>query len=390
MSATCTVDLPALRAALDAVKPFIPRKTLLPVMLNLRLDWDGAGTLTLTGNDLETWGSRRVAAQGTGAAWSGLVDPRRLADALPKGKGTITLDVDGYNLRIGGVTLRRESVEGMPPLPLTEEGRTMLLTREDVTRIADQVGACVSGDGYRPVLQGLCLSVDGEGMLEATASDGFRLGVYRAPVEGILNLGQVITVGAWWGKVEKVLGKDMGTGDLLLTVGKNAYLMETADGGAKTGGMVIAATFPRYDQLIPSERGRTVFTLDVAAMAEAVRKCAIVARDGSGIVRLQVEGEEKRLCVSARDADGTNTVEEQVAVDGVNVEQSAEGVPLTRVAVNAAYLRDLLAHAYGGRLTWYVGELSHPVLVVEADGKGRTVIMPMFVPWLKAKEGDKE
>ena len=63
---------------------------------------------------------------------------------------------------------------------------------------------------------------------------------------------------------------------------------------------LIQGTFPNYNQLIPGEYN-TSTVVDVDDFMRSARVAAIFARDGSGIVRLQVQPDRRRRLREAGD-----------------------------------------------------------------------------------------
>ncbi len=139
---------------------------------------------------------------------------------------------------------------------------------------------------------------------------------------------------------------------------------------------LIQGTFPNYSQLIPQScTSRAV--VDVAEFLRETRIASIFARDGSGIVRLQVNpGEELapgKLIISARAEEiGDNRGEIDAAVEG----------EAAKIAFNSKYLQDVLQVLDGGQVALETTSPSSPgVLRARGPDNYVHVVMPMFVQW---------
>jgi DNA polymerase-3 subunit beta len=137
---------------------------------------------------------------------------------------------------------------------------------------------------------------------------------------------------------------------------------------------LIQGTFPNYSQLIPAEYN-TRCTVNVDEFKREARIAAIFARDGSGIIRLQLQpgnGMPGKLTISARaDEIGDNQGEIDATVEG----------DASKIAFNSRYLQDVL-NALSGEV---VLDMTSPSSQGVFRPKGETdyvhVVMPMFVQW---------
>ncbi|MEX2081472.1 MAG: DNA polymerase III subunit beta, partial [Dehalococcoidia bacterium] len=137
---------------------------------------------------------------------------------------------------------------------------------------------------------------------------------------------------------------------------------------------LIQGTFPNYNQLIPADH-TTRCTVSADEFKRETRIAAIFARDGSGIVRLQMQpgnGAPGKLTVSARaDEIGDNNGEMDASIEG----------EASKIAFNSRYLQDVL-NALSGEVALETTSPSSPGVfrpVGETDYVH--VVMPMFVQW---------
>jgi DNA polymerase-3 subunit beta len=139
---------------------------------------------------------------------------------------------------------------------------------------------------------------------------------------------------------------------------------------------LIQGTFPNYTQLIPQAHTcRAV--VDLAEFLRETRIAAIFARDGSGIIRLQVMlGEELspgKLVISAR--------AEELGDNRGEIDASVEG-EAAKIAFNSRYLQDVLQVLDCSQVALETSGPSSPgVLRPVGQDNYVHVVMPMFVQW---------
>ena len=140
---------------------------------------------------------------------------------------------------------------------------------------------------------------------------------------------------------------------------------------------LMPGSFPNFRSLIPEEN-RSSVTVKQEDFMRAVRSAAIFARDGSGIVRLQLlDGEEGgRISISSRAEEmGDNQSEIDGSVEGEVDEES-------KIAFNNKYLSEVLDVLGDGEIAFEMSTASSPGVVRAVDKDGYThVVMPMFVQW---------
>ncbi len=139
---------------------------------------------------------------------------------------------------------------------------------------------------------------------------------------------------------------------------------------------LIQGTFPNYSQLIPESYGTRV-TVELEDFLRATRTASIFARDGSGIVRLQVSagdnGTTGQLMISSRAEElGDNQGEISAKVEGDDA----------KIAFNAKYLAEVLDVLGKGEVALETTSPSSPgVLRPVNTDEYIHVVMPMFVQW---------
>jgi DNA polymerase-3 subunit beta len=138
---------------------------------------------------------------------------------------------------------------------------------------------------------------------------------------------------------------------------------------------LIQGTFPNYRQLIPAGYS-TRAVISTPEFLRATKTSAIFARDGSGIVRLQITpdgGPSGKVSVSARS--------EQIGDNVGEIDAKVEG-EAAKIAFNGKYLTDVLGVIHEGEIALETTTPSSPGVIrpLGADNYVH-IIMPMFVQW---------
>ena len=146
--------------------------------------------------------------------------------------------------------------------------------------------------------------------------------------------------------------------------------------GVQMVSQLIQGTFPNYNQLIP-QSCNTKAVVSHADFMRATKSAAIFARDGSGIVRLQImpkaEGADAKIMISAQAEElGDNVNEMDAEVEGDEA----------KIAFNSKYLGDVLNVISQEKVILETTGSSSPgVIKPVGDDNYIHIVMPMFVQW---------
>jgi DNA polymerase-3 subunit beta len=162
--------------------------------------------------------------------------------------------------------------------------------------------------------------------------------------------------------------------EIMVNPGKSQILFRLKN--TELVSQLIQSTFPNYQQLIPQSYS-TRAVVSVGDFLRATRTASIFARDGSGIVRLEIApGEDPSpgsMKISARSEEvGDDMGEIDAVVDGEEA----------RIAFNGKYLSEVLGVIKESQVALEMTNPSSPGVIkpVGADNYIH-VIMPMFVQW---------
>lgn len=230
-------------------------------------------------------------------------------------------------------------------------GTSIELEPAGLRRMIDQVVFAAASDESRPTLTGVEVSFR-DGRINMVATDGYRLSVRSAPVEGMTappesavnvparSLSEVGRICAEADEQQKVLV-------LFPAESRNQILFQVwgkpdvkaSFHRVELVSQLIDARFPDYRGIIPkSHTTRTV--VDTASLLKAVRVASLFARDNANIVRMAVSqgtngnaGEGQLRITAASSEMGDNVSELDAMVEGTDLE----------IAFNARYLIDVLS-----------------------------------------------
>ncbi len=338
------------------------------------------GRLKLAATNLEiaitSWIGAKVEEEGA------ITVPARLlgdfVNSLPNESIEMSLAPRARQLRI--VCARNEAaVAGMdasdfPPIPAIREGVSLTLDPLSLRTAINQVEFAAAADDTRPVLTGIHLLRE-ERNLTLAAADGFRLAVHTLSLEEEASeRTEVIIPARAMREVNRLLADEEEPIEMTINSSRSQVLFRLKN--AELVAQLIQGTFPNYSQLIPKDHTcRAV--VDVAEFLRETRIAAIFARDGSGIIRVQVmPGEELspgKLVISAR--------AEELGDNRGEIDASMEGEE-AKIAFNSRYLQDVLQVLDCSQVALETSGPSSPgVLQPVGQDNYVHVIMPMFVQW---------
>jgi DNA polymerase-3 subunit beta len=373
----------SLAKGLSVVRPAVATRSTLPITQNVLLATD-SGRLRLSATDLEIalscWISAAIEEDGTTTVPARLFQD--LVSSLPPERVLLLLPPRSRTLRLtcarNEATLGSMDAEDFPPIPAVQSDAAIRLDRAALkTAIAHVVFAAATDDS-RPVLTGVHFLLEGNALTLA-AADGFRLAVYRLLLEDTVpERIEIIVPARALTELGRLLGDGEGPLEMMVNPNRSSVLFRLT--GKDTEIEMVAqlkqGAFPNYAQLIPKDYA-TRAIVDAKEFLRETKIAAIFARDGSGIVRLQIQpGEELtpgRLAISAR--------AEEVGDNHGEIDAQVEG-EASKIAFNSKYLQDVLSVLNEGKVALETKGPSQPGVIrpVGTDAYVH-VVMPMFVQW---------
>ena len=376
-----------LNKGLNIVGRAVATRTTLPITQNVMLSTDG-GRLKLSATNLEiaitTWIGAMVEEEGS------ITVPARLLTefigSLPSERVDIIMTPRPKSLQLtcgrSEAHINGTDAEEFPPIPTVADGLAAKLDPQVFKTAISQVAFAAATEESRPVLTGVKLELE-DSQFTMAAADGFRLAVHKGQLEeSVAEPISIILPSRTLNELNRFLGDENSSVQMTMTPAKGQALFKLTD--IEVVSQLIQGTFPNYSQLIP-QTYQTRSVLDLQQFLRAARSAAIFARDGSGIVRLQMTpsaeaaasegngGRAGKVMISARAEEmGDNQDEVDTIIEG---EES-------KIAFNSKYLLEVLSVMERGEVALETSTPSSPGVFKPIGSDTYVhVVMPMFVQW---------
>ena len=366
-----------LNKGLGIVGRAVAARTTLPITQNVLIATDES-RLKLVATNLEMaiscWIGAKVEEEGAITVPARLVT--EFAGSLPNdlidmtlGKHTLELKCARFKARINGL-----DAEDFPPIPQVSDGIATKIEAEALRQGISLVGFVAATEESRPVLTGVQLEFDGD-KLTLAAADGFRLAVHNAPLlSPVSDKAAVIMPARALNELSRFLTDQEEPVEITVNQQKSQALFRLKN--IEMVSQLIQGAFPNYSQLIPQSYV-TRAVLDVAEFLRAIKMASIFARDGSGIVRLE-------MTPGAELTPGKMNISAQAEEIGDNfgeIDAFIDGEP-AKIAFNARYISEVLSVLHQNQVALETTTPSSPgVLRPVGVDNYIHVVMPMFVQW---------
>ena len=335
----------------------LPTRPSMPVLAGLVLE-ASEDSVTLSSFDYEV-SSRVTIAADVQTPGTSLVSGRLLADITRSLPGApVQLSNEGTRVVItcgrSSFTLPTLPVEDYPSLPTMPDSSGDIEAALFAAAVA-QVAVAAGRDDTLPTLTGIRMEIEG-GNIVLAATDRYRLAVREFswnPKSSSISVNALIPA-----KTLADTAKSLSTTDLVTIAlsagGAGEGLIGFEGAGRRTTTRLLDGEFPKYRTLLPSEAA-TVASVDTSALADAVKRVALVAERNTP-VRLAFDGSEVVLRAGAgEDAQANEVVECRVDGDGLEI------------AFNPTYLLDGLSAVDAVTTTFSFTQATRPAVLTGAD-----------------------
>ena len=376
-----------LNKGLAVVSRAVASRTTLPITQNVLLSTDRS-MLKLSATNLEiaitTWIGAMVEEEGS------VTVPARLLTEFVGHLPAQSVDMEVADqpklLKLkcsrSEASINGTDADEFPPIPLVEGEFASKIEPQALRTAISQVVFAAATEESRPVLTGVKLELE-DRQFTMAAADGFRLAVYKGELaEPIQDPVNIILPARTLAEIARFLGEQDTVVEMMMTPSRNQVLFRLEN--IEVVSQLIQGTFPNYSQLIPQNcQTRTVF--DLQDFARAARGASTFARDGSGIVRLEVipdtdgaasedsSQQEGKVRISAR--------AEEMGEYQDEINTTIEGDE-SKIAFNSKYLVDVLNALERGEVALETTTSSSPGVFKPTNSEHYIhVVMPMFVQW---------
>lgn len=339
--------------------------------------------LAVVGTDLDL--TVHVSTEAIGITDGVCVAPAKLLADIVRSlePGAVTIESEGEKVEIGAArsrfSLRTFPVDDFPSLPDPPPPATSLAAAS-LAGALRQVVRAASGDDARPLLTGVLIAAEGNGV-RLVATDSYRLAMRDIEGSDALTDGAEILVPARalselqklpaLGLAAKDIGSGDGTGDgeaptIGLSVGEHDITFTV--GGVQVSTRLLDGSYPDYRQLIPAEYPNRLH-VGKDSLLDALRRVRLLVRDNTTPVRLAMRPAGVDLTV----------VSQEVGDASETVDADFEGADLT-IAFNPTYLIDGVEAVSGDEVLLETVDATKPATVRAAEETNfRYLLMPVRV-----------
>src|SRR5216683_2321791 len=375
-----TIERAALLKALSHVQSVVERRTTIPILSNVLLRAEGAGSgpgklaLSATDMDLEIVERvpGRVEREGrTTAPAHTLYDiVRKLREGAQVELETLG-ERNEMTLRSGRSTFTLACLppEDYPVMSAGELPHHFALSAADLRSLIDRTRFAISTEETRYYLNGIYLHAtknDEVPVVRAVATDGHRLArVEMTAPEGAAGMPGVIVPRKTVLELRKLV-EEAAEEEVQIALGETK--IRCAIGEAALTSKLIDGTFPDYDRVIPANNDK-ILEVECKSFAEAVDRVSTISTERSRAVKLAIE--KGGLVVSATSPENGTAVEE--------LEVRYQSTPL-EIGFNSRYLLDITDQIAGEYVQFQMSDAGSPTIVRDsADASALYVLMPMRV-----------
>jgi DNA polymerase III subunit beta len=358
-------DRDALSEALQIVQRGVSSRPGIPALTGVLMEAESGGRLTLTTTDLEVSARLAVDVQ-VNEEGTILVPARLLADMVKSlSDAPVDFDADQGQARISCAayegSLRLLPAEDFPCLQ-GPAGTKVVVEASRFAEAVSQVARAASRDEARPVLTGVLVEVNREGVT-LVATDSYRLAVRELTATAEGEAKAIVPERAMSEAGRAASAEEKGEVELFLDASQVSFRV----GALSLTSRLIEGEFPNYRQLLP-EAYESRLIVGRQLLIDAVRRVGLLARDTTP-VRMEFNALGVRLSSSSPDLGQ--------AVEAVEAKYEGEDVT---AAFNPTYLADGLAAAVGDSVRLEVRDGLKPG-IVKGEGEEFTyLVMPVRLP----------
>jgi DNA polymerase-3 subunit beta len=359
----------ALLKPLAQVVNVVERRQTLPVLANLLVQVRD-GQLSLTGTDLEV---EMVSRSAVDDAQDGetTIPARKLFDivrALPDGsKVAISQQADkqqGEKITVQAgrsrFSLSSLPANDFPSVDEVEATERVTVPEAALKELIERTAFAMAQQDVRYYLNGLLFDLR-DSVLRCVATDGHRLALCEAPLEGA-GKRQIILPRKGVQELQRLL--EGGDRALELELGRSHLRVKRDD--VTFTSKLIDGKFPDYEAVIPIGADREV-RIDREALRAALQRAAILSNEKYRGVRLEISPGQLRI--------NAHNPEQEEAQEEVEADTKVDGLA---IGFNVNYLLDALSALRDEHVVLQLRDANSSALVREAGNeRSRHVVMPL-------------
>jgi DNA polymerase-3 subunit beta len=349
---------------LQAVIGVVERRQTMPILSNVLLVANDNGlAITATDLEVELVADAEVAVEAGGEI---TVSGRKLLDicrALPEGSD-VDISVSGEKVIVRSgrskFSLATLPAAEFPTVEDIKAGQTIEVAQDVLGRLIEKTHFSMAQQDVRYYLNGMLLETGGK-HLRAVATDGHRLALCEAELDGAVDEQQVIVPRKGVLELQRLM---TGEGSLNIELGPNHVRIQLD--GIRFTSKLIDGRFPEYDRVIPKESSNQL-TAERGPFKSALQRTAILSNEKYRGIRLIIR--DSGVVMQAHNP------EQEEAEEELEVEYSGEDI---EIGFNVNYLLDALAAVDGDQVTLSVLDGNSSCLIRQpGNDDSKFVVMPM-------------
>ncbi|GJM61625.1 MULTISPECIES: DNA polymerase III subunit beta [Persicobacter] len=365
------VSSSSLLKQLSKIHGVVTTNPVVPILENFLFEVDGAaGKLTVTASDLQ---SSMITEIEVNAEESGsiAIPAKILLDTLknlPEQPVTIAVDEETYSIEIisenGHYKLSGENATDFPKIPVVENGHSIELSGDAMSRAINNTIFAAGTDDLRPAMTGVFVNLEED---EATfvATDGHRLVRYRKKeVEGASGASIIIPR-----KALNLLKSNLPADESPVAIEFNDTNAHFAFENLRLISRLIDERFPDYENVIPLDNTNEM-TINRMQILSTLKRLAIYANKTTNQVRLSLKGTE--LSVHAEDLDFSNEANETLSC-----EHEGEDID---IGFNAKFLIEMLNNLNSTEVTFQFSQPNRAGLIIPSDQDEDEDLLMLVMP----------
>ncbi len=371
-----TVTQQHLAHGLSIVSRAVHPRSTLQVLSNVLLATD-EGRLRLSATNLELgitcWIPAQIAEEG-----SVTIPARTLVDLVstfPPDAVVMTLNEHTQTLNLvcnsSVHDIKGIDAQDFPPMPVTDPDEGIELNLADFKEMILQVVFAASSEDARPALQGVKMDVV-DNQITLAATDGFRISVRKEALSSPVDQDIAIIIPARaMTELARIFSEVDKSVRMIVPKGRGQVIFRLND--AELASQLIDSNYPDYKAIIPKS-AKTKTIVSTPALLKACKQAEVIAREGTNIVRLNIQPEDGgpgKIEISA--------LAEEMGQSEIPVEANVEGSGLL-IAFNVRFLLDVLEVIHSPNVALETNANNSPgVIRPMGDQDFVHVIMPMHI-----------
>lgn len=289
--------------ALECVASVASKKAIQPMLKCARFTV-GKSRLTLQATDLFTSVTTSIAVD-KGKPCDVAIDAAMMLARLKSlEEGDVVLETNGKTVSVRSAKARKftlpvASGEDFPPLPLPDAAEVVAEIKPSaLLRVLDGTRYAASRDEQRTHLACVLLRMQA-GKMTAAATDGHRIAIRHAMVEGARAAGDLLVPNASVAELVRVADGD---GEGLVTIAAQDRTIVASRGATSVSLKTVDAAFPPFEHIVDSLQCEHTVTCSRERLIEGLKAVSVASDQTSGRVVLDLAADRMRLVASSPDA----------------------------------------------------------------------------------------